>query len=138
MENFVIFDNGGKTLDRFTIVNRETGDVFGTSENPDAPNGVGKFCGNCSDHLIVLYGTGWRQKRRLKKEIKAEAENYINNAKLDPAWLGNEVKFEKLPEDVRIYISHLDPVRPFRDYTKATLVYMSNGDDDIISGSALH
>jgi hypothetical protein len=137
MDNFVIFDNGGKTHDRFTMVNHETGDVFGASENPDAPNGVGKYCGNCSDHLIVLYGTGWRQKRRLKKEIRAEAESYINNARLDPAWLGKEVKFEKLPENVRIYISHLDPVRPFSDYTKATVVYMSNGEDDIISGSAL-
>jgi hypothetical protein len=138
MKNFVIFDNGGKTLDRFTIVNRETGDVFGASESPDAPNGVGKFCGNCSDHLIVLYGTGWRQKRRLKKEIRAEAENYINNAKLDPAWLGKEEKFDDLPEHVQIYISHLDPVRPFGDYSKATVVYMSKGSDDIISGSALH
>jgi hypothetical protein len=138
MGNFVIFDNGGKTHDRFTMVNRETGDVFGASENPDAPNGVGKFCGNSSDHLIVLYGAGWRQKRRLKKEIRAEAENYINNAKLDPDWLGKEVRFDDLPEHVQIWISHLDPVKPVGDFSKAAVVYMSKDSDDIISGSAMH
>ncbi len=37
---FIVFDNGGKTLDRYTIINKETGDIFGSCENPDGPNGV--------------------------------------------------------------------------------------------------
>src|SRR5258708_3286952 len=91
MNKFIIFDNGGKTLDRFTIINKETGDVFGSSENPDDTNGAGKFYGNCADNRITMYGAGWRQKLPGKKVIKAEVDNYVNNAKLDPNWIGNEI-----------------------------------------------
>ena len=108
MNTFIIFDNGGKTPDRFTIINRETGDVFGASENPAAPNGVGKYCGNCIDHLIILYGAGWRQKLPPKKVIRASADNYINNARLDPDLIGREIALNNLPENVRQFISHLD------------------------------
>lgn len=108
MKTFAIFDNGGKTLDRFTVIDKETGDIFGCSENPDAPNGLGEFCGNCASHLIVLYGAGWRQRFPRKKVVKAEVDNYINNAKLDPDWIGNEVDFDSLPVTLRQYISHLD------------------------------
>jgi hypothetical protein len=52
------------------------------------------------------------------------------------AWKGSEI--DDLPEHVQIYISHLDPVKPFGDYSKATVVYMSKGSDNIISGSTLH
>src|SRR5450756_574337 len=93
MNKFIIFDNGGKTLDRFTIINKETGDVLGCGENPDAPNGAGKFYGSCIDHRIVMAGAGWRQKLPGKSVIKAEVDNYINNAKLDPDWMGYEVDF---------------------------------------------
>jgi hypothetical protein len=108
MKTFVIFDNGGKTLDRFTVIDKETGDVFGCSENPDAPNGLGEFCGNCAGHLIVLYGTRWRQRFPGKRAIKAEVDNYVNNAKLDPDWIGSQVDFDSLPANVRQYISRLD------------------------------
>jgi hypothetical protein len=108
MNTFIIFDNGGKTPDRFTIINRETGDVFGAGEDPAAPNGVGKYCGNCIDHLIILHGAGWRQKLPPKKSIRAEADNYINNARLDPDWIGREITLNGLPENVRHFISHLD------------------------------
>jgi hypothetical protein len=108
MNKFIIFDNEGKTPDRYTIINKETGDVFGSDENPDSPNGAGKFHGNCADHRIIMNGTGWRRKLPGKKVIKAEVDNYINNAKLDSDWLGNEVDFNSLPVNVRQYISRLD------------------------------
>jgi len=135
MNNFVIFDNGGRTLDRFTIINKETGDVYGCSENPDAPNGAGKFYGSCVEHRIVMSGAGWRQKLPGKSVIKAEVDNYINNAKLDPDWMGKEVDFNSLPANVRQYISHLDPHIRAEEYSEANIVFMSRATENVSSGS---
>ncbi len=130
MNTFAIFDNGGKTPDRFTIIHKETGDVFGASENPAAPNGIGKFCGNCADYHIILRGAGWRQRLPLKKIIKAEVDSYINNAKLDPDWLGHEVEFTSLPEQLQQYITGLDIESQSDDYSKANVVYMAKPSDE--------
>jgi hypothetical protein len=104
----MIFDNGGKTTDRFTIIKVETGDVFGASEHPGEPGGIGRWCGNIIEHKIVLYGAGWRQRLPSKKIIETDIENYVNNARLDPDWLGREVELESLPEAVQDYIADLD------------------------------
>jgi hypothetical protein len=107
MKNYMIFDNGGKTADRFTIIRVETGDVFGVSEQPGEVGGIGRWCGNIIEHKIVLYGAGWRQRLPSKKIIEAEIENYVNNARLDPEWLGSEIALESLPEAVQNYIADL-------------------------------
>lgn len=135
MNTFIIFDNGGKTTDRFTIINRETGDVFGASENPVAPNGVGEYCGNCIDHLIILHGAGWRQKLPPKKVIRASADNYINNAKLEPDWIGREIALNSLPENVRQFISHLDLRSRAGGGSKDNVVYMASTSETTPSGS---
>jgi hypothetical protein len=137
MKTFIIFDNGGKTSDRFTIINKETGDVFGCGENPETPNGAGKYCGNCTDHLIVIYGAGWRQRLPGKKVIKAEVDNYLNNAKLDPDWMGNEVDFISLPVNVRQYISHLDTHSRVEDLSKVNVIYMARASENLSSGSGM-
>jgi hypothetical protein len=112
MNKYIVFDNGGITLDRFTIVNSETGDVFGASENPvgsnETGNWIGNWIGNCAAHRTVLNGCEWRQRQPSKKVIKAETENYINNARLDPEWLGREVDFKTLPETVKEFVSRND------------------------------
>lgn len=107
METYIVFDNGGKTIDRFTVINTKTADVFGVSENPGIPDGICRHCGNCAEHRIVLYGSAWRQRMPAKKILEAEAENYINNARLDPDWLGHEIAFMSLPTNVREYIDDL-------------------------------
>lgn len=135
MNKFIIFDNGGKTLDRFTIINKETGDVFGCGDNPDAPNGAGKSYGSCVNHRIVMSGAGWRQKLPGKSVIKAEVDNYINNAKLDPDWMGKEVDLNSLPGNVRQYISRLDPHIQAGDHSEANIVYMSGISENVSSGS---
>ena len=45
MENIKIFDNGGKTIDRYTLINID-GDVFGFDDKPFHPTGFGQYCGN--------------------------------------------------------------------------------------------
>jgi hypothetical protein len=116
MKNYIVFDNGGKTTDRYTIINTETADVFGASENPHDPNGLGRWIGNLVDHKTVLYGAGWRQRLPAKKVIQAEIENYVNNAKLDPEWLG----VEEMSEALRTYIEELEVEDP-RTYSKAKI-----------------
>lgn len=40
-----IYDNGGKTFDRYTLIDLE-GNVFAFSANPFHPQGFNQFCGN--------------------------------------------------------------------------------------------
>jgi hypothetical protein len=135
MKTFIIFDNGEKTLDRFTIINKETGDIFGCSENPDAPDGAGKFIGNCVDHRIIMYRAGWRQRLPGKNVIRAEVDNYINNARLDPGWIGSEMDLKSLPANVLQYISRLDPHNRAGGNTEGSIVYMSKASENVSSNS---
>jgi hypothetical protein len=130
MSTFIIFDNGGITPDRFTIIDRETGDVFGASENPNALNWIAKFIGNCADHRVVLRGAGWRQGLPSRRIIQTEIENYVNNAKLDPEWIGRELDFAALPENIRRFIAGLNVARPEGATAEASVVYMSTSQDD--------
>lgn len=112
MKNFIVFDNGGKTTDRYTIINLETADVFCASENPHEPSGIGRWIGNIADHRTVLYGAGWRQRLPPRKIIQSEVLNYVNNAKLDPEWLGLEVTLSDIPDALRNYLEALDVEDP--------------------------
>jgi hypothetical protein len=108
METFIIFDNGGRTLDRYTLLNKQTGEVFAASEDPAAADGIGKCCGNCADHRIIMYGAGWRQRLPVKKVIQREVANFINNAKLNADWIGLPIDFKDLPENLRSWVSQLN------------------------------
>ena len=120
MKNYIIFDNGGRTEDRFTIINTETGDVFGASEDPCSPDGIGKWCGNIADHRTVLYGSGWRQRLPAKKIIQYEVENYVNNARLDPDWIGAEVDINTLSDAIHSYVNGLEVDDP-RTHSRAKI-----------------
>ena len=130
MKTFIIFDNCGKTFDRFTIINKETGDVFGCSDNPDAPGGGGVLIGNCAGHRIVMYGTGWRQRLPGANVIQEEVNNYINNARLDPSWLGKEVDLNYLPMNVKHYVCRLACTEHETKYSKTNVVYMSSAPEN--------
>ena len=137
MKTFIIFDNCGRTFDRFTIINKETGDVFGCSDNPDAPGGAGVLIGNCAAHCIALYGAGWRQRLPGQHVIKAEVDNYINNARLDADWLGKEVDVAHLPMRVKHYIACLASKGPGAGPSNVNVVYMSRVPGTISSGTGL-
>jgi hypothetical protein len=130
MYMFIIFDHSSIGPERFTIVNGETGDVFGASENAHALNWTARFIGNCADHRSVLRGAGWRQGLPSKKIIKTEIENYVNNARLNPDWLGRELDFAALPENIRRYISCLNVANPAGAPTEANVVYMGTGQEE--------
>ena len=71
---FRIFDNGGKTADRFTLIN-SWGEVFGFDNNPFFPLGYGQFCGSINE---------W--KSRSTKH------------------LGKKINFDELPEDAQLFV----------------------------------
>jgi hypothetical protein len=130
MRMFIIFDHSSIRPERFTIVNGETGDVFGASENPHALNWTARFIGNCADHRVVLRGAGWRQGLPSKKMLKTEIDNYVNNARLNPDWLGKEIEFTALPENIRRYIACLTVASPAGVPSEANVVYMAMGQEE--------
>jgi hypothetical protein len=119
MTNFIVFDNGGRTADRYTVVDRQTGDVFALSDNPQEPGGVARYCGNCADHRITLYGAGWRQMTPSRRIVQAETDNYIHNAQLDPEWLGLEANPERLSDNLRQFLAALERQPHQTQYTDA-------------------
>lgn len=80
MVNPRIFDNGGKTFDRYTILIGRA--IFGCSENPTHPQGIGQYCGEMEPE---------RMRATYRKSC----------------WLGKRVKFDDLPGEVQTYIDWL-------------------------------
>lgn len=100
MENFkrnvVVLDNGGKTIDRYTIIIRKTADIYGCSENPYHPLGIGQYCAN-ANKIYKLNGNTER-KNRLGVNI------YLRNYKS----IGKRVNdLVSLPENVKKYINDI-------------------------------
>jgi hypothetical protein len=106
--NYITFDNEGRTSDRYTIVDRESGNVFAACGPTSESAMTVKLCGNCADHRITLYGTGWRQMPLSRKIIIAETENYIRNAQLNPAWLGKELPLRDWPATLQDCVDQLN------------------------------
>lgn len=101
MKNIIVLDNNGETFDRFTIIDKSTGDMIGASESPFNPLGFGQFCGNVADNYWkVAYGYSWRNgcnKRLLNKRIKYAVDLFLS----DCGNVGKVIDFNTLPEDVK-------------------------------------
>src|SRR5579872_3087036 len=108
MKKYIVFDNEGRTPDRYTIINRSSGDVFAAGEQGVDAGITGRFCGNCADHRVALYGAGWRQMPLSRRIIDEETNNYVRNAQLDPSWLGKELPHQRCPLNLLLYIDILD------------------------------
>ena len=97
----IILDNGGATFDRYTIIDRLTGDMAGASDNPFHPLGFGQYCGNVADNYWQqAYGYSWRNgcnKRLLNKLIKYAIDLFL----ADCGNVGEVVEFSSLPEKVQ-------------------------------------
>lgn len=109
---FICLDNGGKTFDRYTIIERGTGEMIGASEQPFNPLGFGQFCGNVADNYWrVAYGYSWRNgcdRELLSKRIKYAIDLYLS----DCGNVGEVVKFDTLPLDVQKFaVQAFEPVK---------------------------
>lgn len=129
MNNCLVFDNEGRTADRYTIVDRESGDVFAVDLNKDG-NITGSYCGNCAQHRITLYGSGWRQMPLSQRIIETETDNYIRNAQLNPGWLGRELPREEWPMDLLDYIVSLNKTQQKDLHKMPGMPYLGLQNDD--------
>lgn len=84
---YYIFDNDGKTLDRYTLINKD-GDVYGFSENPFL--GFGQFSHNTDDATNEFTSGGRKQ--------------FIAEALADKNWLGKRIKLKDLPEEAQKFV----------------------------------
>ena len=89
----VVLDNNGQTFDRYTIIDRKTSDVYGASNNPFAPNGIGTYSHN------IAYASGvTRNDERLNRIC---TKLYLKDSKS----IGIRVKdLNSLPDKVKEYI----------------------------------
>jgi hypothetical protein len=101
MKKLIVLDNNGETFDRFTIIDKVSGDMIGASCNPFHPLGFGQFCGNVADNYwFNAYGYSWRNgcnKRLLNRRIKYAVGLFLS----DCGNVGKVIEFNTLPEDVQ-------------------------------------
>jgi len=100
MENLkrkvVVLDNGGETCDRYTLIFRETADIYGCSTYPYSPMGIGQY--SCNASQICRYNNPTVRDNRIAVNI------YLRDCK----HIGKRVKdLNTLPEDVKKYIKQL-------------------------------
>jgi hypothetical protein len=101
----VIFDNGGKTCDRYTGVITKTGDVIAFNDSPFHPSfGFGQYSGNICDRMNITFGYSWRKHLDENKVLKQELKHYLTEARNNPNWLGTEVNLSSMTDDVKKYI----------------------------------
>jgi hypothetical protein len=66
-----IYDNGGKTYDRYTLINSDN-EVFGFNEDPFHPQGFGQFSGNWQGGSTRHLG-----KKITAASLPAKARQYV-------------------------------------------------------------
>jgi hypothetical protein len=92
----VVLDNNGKTCDRYTIILRESADIFCSSTMPFSPMGIGMY--SCNAAQILKWNNPTIKENRLAVNI------YLKDCK----HIGKRVKdLTTLPEDVKKYIKQL-------------------------------
>lgn len=102
MEKYMIFDNEGKTADRYTIINTATGLVSGSGVDPFHPQGIGV--------ILAHELTGYKA-----------VEAYVNEAEHNPEWLGKPVLRKDLPAKVQQFINMLDMDTFYEDFRERVI-----------------
>lgn len=98
-----VFDNGGETLDRYTII-FDNGDMIGASEDPTHPLGFGQYCGNVVDNYMNnSFGYSWRKHVDVESTVKRVLSEQIAAFKSE-GHIGKQVFLKDLPEAVRNYV----------------------------------
>ena len=98
--NLVVLDNGGETFDRYTIIDRSTGDMVGASNEPYIPTGFGQYCGNVAhNYWVTAYGHGWDRtdEKTVQKRVKYAVKQFL----ADCSNVGEPIPFKELPETVQ-------------------------------------
>jgi hypothetical protein len=98
-----IFDNAGKTADRYTVIFSD-GDMIASSTEPFSPHGIGQHVGNLIDNYCK---TAWGGQGTTRPKTQRERNLWLN---VDIAMfkkqgnIGKLIKKDQLPEDVKKFI----------------------------------
>lgn len=103
-----IFDNQGKTFDRYTIISAN-GEVYGSSDNPFHPQGFGQYCGHVielrePEYSSMFYNDGQWQ----RSAVVRYKRQFVNEARRNPEWQGVEVNVNQLPADVQQFVKEVN------------------------------
>lgn len=97
-----VFDNGGETLDRFTVI-FGNGEILGLSETGA---GFSQWCGNVVDnYMFTSFGYAWRSQCDVEKVFKHELPRIIREFEEDGS-IGKKIKVSELSKDLRRHISN--------------------------------
>lgn len=105
-----IFDNGGKTCDRYTIILGD-GEMFCASQNPFEPNGFGQYCGNVVE---AVFGAGASTQKHCYNEKRGAWETRFVSMALQSMKARAKERGEKrvsvgdLPQQVQQYVKQLE------------------------------
>jgi hypothetical protein len=98
-----IFDNGGETYDRYTVIDNQ-GDMLGLSDEPYHPLGFSQFCGNVVDnYMFVSFGYSWRRHCDVQKNIRHHLPRLVREFEQEGN-IGKRIKFSELPADIQKHI----------------------------------
>jgi hypothetical protein len=96
-----VFDNGGETLDRFTII-FGNGEMLGLSETGA---GFSQWCGNIvENYMNSSYGYAWRKQCDVEKVFKHELPRIIREFEQDGN-IGKRIKASELSKELRKHIN---------------------------------
>jgi len=107
MKNLIVFDNNGNTFDRYTIIEKSTGEMIGASDNPFHPQGFGQYCGNCAwNYFTKTVGAGFMSRiekegpKHYKRIMRQKAAEIIKEFKQEGN-IGRVIDFNQLPTAVQ-------------------------------------
>lgn len=107
MKGLIIFDNGGESFDRFTIIEKKSGEMIGASLGPFHPQGFGQHCGNVAwDYFTRTVGSNYMRRmerddpKHYKRIIARKTTEIIQEFK-NEGNLGKVVSFSTLPAPVQ-------------------------------------
>lgn len=114
--NIIVFDNGGKTADRYTLILPD-GEVHGCSENPYHPQGVGTYnCNVCEARYTDSHIHYDNEKGRwFPHALKWAYKDFLAEARKKDEWLGKEITDQsQLPPAVQKFIAqlHSEMIKP--------------------------
>lgn len=75
MKNIIVYDNGGETVDRYTVIIGQ--DVYGMSHNPTNPQGFNQYLGNLEDTFFTDFDHLLDKLAEVPKEIESAVRDRL-------------------------------------------------------------
>ena len=93
-QKVMVYDNGGKSIDRYTVfITYTTGEIiaFGMSDNPMSPNGFNQYVGEVPREISPGKHQGKKLSRipkEIEKAVKVRMKESVNEATIGKAGIG--------------------------------------------------